>query len=40
MKSKTDATNTFPPMKIEEIDNILLNALDAYKIHFTRSLLS
>ncbi|WP_144533736.1 hypothetical protein [Bacillus pumilus] len=32
MKSKTDAANTFRPMKIEEIDYILLNDLDAIKI--------
>lgn len=32
MKSKTDAANTFHPMKIEEIDQILLYDLDAIKM--------
>ncbi|RAP19083.1 hypothetical protein C2W59_01326 [Bacillus pumilus] len=32
MKSKTDAANTFPSMRIEEIDHILLNDLDAIKM--------
>ncbi|MGG1962392.1 hypothetical protein ABFY43_14995 [Bacillus pumilus] len=32
MKSKTDAANTFHPMKIEEIEHILLNDLDAIKM--------
>lgn len=32
MKNKTDAADTFPPMKIEEIDQILLYDLDAIKI--------
>ncbi|MGG5181001.1 hypothetical protein ACQYAC_17150 [Bacillus sp. MM09(2025)] len=32
MKSKTHAVNTFRPMKIEEIDSILLNDLDAIKM--------
>lgn len=32
MKSKTDAANTFHPMKIEEIEYILLNDLDAIKM--------
>lgn len=32
MKDKTDVADTFPPMKIEEIDQILLYELDAIKI--------
>lgn len=32
MKSQTDAANTFRPMKIEEIEHILLNDLDAIKM--------
>ncbi|CAM5262330.1 hypothetical protein BSAF29S_01747 [Bacillus safensis subsp. safensis] len=31
MKDKTDVADTFPPMKIEEIDQILLYELDAIK---------
>ncbi|MGX1470930.1 hypothetical protein ACUW84_003569 [Bacillus sp. 153480031-1] len=32
MKNKTDVVDTFPPLKIEEIDQILLYELDAIKI--------
>ncbi|WP_144474217.1 hypothetical protein [Bacillus pumilus] len=32
MKNKTNVADTFPPMKIEEIDQILLYDLDAIKI--------
>ncbi|MFX0112489.1 hypothetical protein [Bacillus pumilus] len=32
MKSKTNLTEAFPPMKIEEIDHILLYDLDAIKM--------
>ncbi|MEJ4086122.1 hypothetical protein OC624_16560 [Bacillus altitudinis] len=32
MKNKTDVAHMFPPMKIEEIDHILLYDFDAIKM--------